>query len=380
MDINNNVFSLDQYIKEKYHYKYETLDQLLTKSFIEYESTGSNALFWITIDNEKYLFKEINGGEYSWLGELLSKEFADILGIPCAEYRLCKLGNKYGILSKKFTKKNETIILGAQIIQEVLDKYPYLKEDSLLEDTEFLELYNIPNPIIEMERKHRLKYLYNNLNNLEQLWSIIEIYLDLNKKGKENLDLIMDYLVQIFMFDLLTLQADRNIGNWGIIKNQDSGAVTVPPLFDNNASFNLWDLDKKIKNFYLELNNYLTYPQNPKIKEIFINVLYKDRMLLTPSEDAIINARRKTREKNLVLLEYFLKYSTPEYISIFNNYIEKLKQISIIDILTQIEVQQQVIIPDNIKKFLTDEINWNLYFLEEKVKNYSKEQGRGINE
>lgn len=183
--MNNNVFNLTDYFKEEYGYTFTTISDLLTAPFIEYEGTGAFALFWVTMQNEKYLFKEVNKSTYTWLGELLSEEYAKILDIPCAEYKICKLGDKYGILSKKFTKSNESVILGAEIIQNVLDKYPYLLREHLLEDEYFLDLYNIPESIVQMKREHRLKYLYNNLNNIEELWSIISIYLDLHKQDKQ---------------------------------------------------------------------------------------------------------------------------------------------------------------------------------------------------
>lgn len=250
--MNDNIFDLNHYFFKKYEYQYVGMDDLLKQKFIEYENTGANALFWFYIGTDKFLYKDVSfDGEYLWLGELLSKEIADILGIPCAEYKLCKLGNKYGILSKKFTKKNETIILGVQIIQEVLDKYPWLKNENLLNDNDFVQLYNVPSNIISMNNeKQQTRYLYNNLNNLEQLWSILNIYLTLHKQNSQYLEPIMNYLTQTFIFDLITLQGDRHIGNWGIIENQDSKKITTPLLFDNGDSFNLYKFDKQEKIFY----------------------------------------------------------------------------------------------------------------------------------
>lgn len=374
--MNDNVFNLNDYFFEEYGYKVENIENLLTQKFIEYENTGANALFWIYLGEDKYLFKELpDNGEYIWLGELLSKEIADILNIPCAEYKLCKLGDKFGILSKKFTKNNETIILGAQIIQEVLDKYPWLKKDSLLEDNDFIKLYNIPSAIIKMNNEiQQTRYLYNNLNNLEQLWSILDTYLKLNQKDNKNLNLIMNYLFQTFIFDLITLQIDRHIGNWGIVETEDSKIFT-PPLFDNGASFNLWKLNSKEKIFYDNLKAYKENQKKEKVKNQFISTLYKEKMLLTCSEDAITNAKAKKREHNLKVFEYFLKTSDQIYINLAKSYIEKIKNVSINDLLAKIEKEQNVIIPKNIKLYLEDIMKWNLYFLEEKILEYSKEKG-----
>lgn len=137
MNNTNQMLDLEIYLKTQYNYQFVDMEDLLKQPFIEYEGIGANSLLWIKINGEKYLFKEFAG--YEWLGEIISEKIANHLGIPCAEYTICKLKNKYGILSKKFTKKNETIILGAQIIQEVLDKYPYLKEKNgkILDDEKF---------------------------------------------------------------------------------------------------------------------------------------------------------------------------------------------------------------------------------------------------
>lgn len=376
-----NVFNLEEYFLNEYQYKFENFENLLSQPFIEYESAGANALFWIQMDNQKYLFKEIKTDEYTWLGELLSKEIADILGIPCAEYKVCKLKDKFGILSKKFTKKNETIILGAQILQEALDKYPYIKNESLLNDEEFLTLYNIPDSILKMERKFRVRYLYNNLNNLEQLWALSDIYLELNHSDKKYTETIMNYLVNTFLFDLITMQADRHIENWGIVKNQETNEIEAAHLFDNSACFGLWDpkLDQRMYNFYYTLNSYQML-NTEKTKKQFINTFYKDRMLLTASEDAIKNARARKRENNLEVLDYFLKASNEDYINLFEDYITKIKTISISSLLTKIEEEQKITISDNIKQYLIDAMNWNLYFLEEKVKLRQMQQGRGRNE
>lgn len=378
---NEDAFDLVKYFKENYNYEFTTINDLLLQPFIQYEGTGANALFWIEINNNKYLFKNVKPEENCWLGELLSKEFADILGIPCAEYVLCKLGNEYGILSKKFTKQNETIILGAQIVQETLDKYPYQINDNLLDDLDFLDLYNIPDAILKFERKTKLKYLYNNLNNLEQLWSLLEIYLDLKNKNKDNIKQIMDYLVNTFMFDLITMHADRHIENWCIVQNQDTGDLRTAELFDNSTAFGLWDpeMNNRITNFYKSLNEYQR-TNSPKSETKFINFMYKDRMLLTPSEDAIKNAKARKRQNNLEILDYFLQASDSSYIELFMSYIEKIKNISIPSLLNKIEKEQKVTIDENLKEYLNDLIIWNLHYLENRVKSYLMQQGRGRNE
>ena len=179
----------------------------------------------------------------------------------------------------------------------------------------------------------------------------------------------MNYLVNTFLFDLITMQADRHIENWGIVKNKETNEIEAAHLFDNSACFGLWDpkLDQRMYNFYYTLNSYQML-NTEKTKKQFINTFYKDRMLLTASEDAIKNARARKRENNLEVLDYFLKASNEDYINLFEDYITKIKTISISSLLTKIEEEQKITISDNIKQYLIDAMNWNLYFLEEKVK------------
>lgn len=228
--------------------------------------------------------------------------------------------------------------------------------------------------------KQQTKYLYNNLNNLEQLWSILDIYLTLKKQDKKYLNLIINYLIQTFIFDLITMQGDRHIGNWGIIENHDSKTISIPPLFDNGTSFNLWKLNSKENAFYINLKSYQENPQKEKLKNQFLSILYKNKMLLTSSEEAITNAKAKKRAHNIKVFEDFLKTSGQDYIELARNYIEKIKSISINELLVKIEIEQHVIIPKNVKNYVIDIMSWNLYFLDEKVKVYSKAQGRGKSE
>lgn len=385
--MNNDVFKLDEYLLEKYGYTFTDYNDLAKQDFVEFEGIGANSLFWITIKGEKYLFKKIEPGrgEYTWLGELLSKKIADLLGIPAAEYTVCKLKDSYGILSKKFTLDNETIILGAQIIQEVLNKYPYLKAGAktVLDDDEFIDIYNVPKDIVDMDPDHRFEYLHNNLNNLEELWSIIEIYLNLHNFDLDYLKPIMEYLTTLYMFDTFTIQGDRHMGNWAIVlvKNPDETlSIKTPKVFDNSASFNLWRYNERQPKFYGLLESLINNPNNPKTKEGFINFLFTDKLLLTPSEDAIKKAKKKKREANTAVLDYFLNVSDSTYQEIFINYFQILKNANIMQLLEEIEKEQHITIPEDAKQYACDIMKYNLLLIEERLMELKKESGRGLSE
>lgn len=370
MSNQKGIISLEEFFKEKYHYQYTSRENLASAPFIEYENFGATAVCWIKDGEDKYLFKDVNDQNYTWLGELLSYEIAKVLDIPCAEYKLATLEGNLCILSKNFVKEDETLLLGAQIVQEVLNKYPYLKEKSIFDDQTFLEIYNVPREILTLNFENRLKYLHNNLNNLEELWSILSIYYDIHDIPKDSLKDIMDRMMKMFFFDLLTFQADRHITNWGILAEGKDKLLGLKPsnLFDQAASFGFAseDLDRRIDNFYRNLESYQRVGHE-KSKNQFISSLYKDRMLFTPSEDAIINAKSRRRKNNLEILDYFLFISSTDDINILLNYIEKLEQVGIQNILDSILKKYDVKIDPKIYQFVCDSSAWNLYFLKENI-------------
>lgn len=382
-----DTFRLDDYLLQEYGYTFTDYTDLAKQDFVEFEGIGSNSLFWIKINGEKYLLKKIEPGrgEYTWLGELLSKKIADILNIPAATYTVCRLKDTYGILSKKFTLDNETIVLGAQIIQEVLNKYPYLKDGAktVLDDEDFIDIYNVPQDIVSMDPDHRFEYLHNNLNNLEELWSIIEIYLNIHGFDLDYLKPIMEYLTKLYMFDTFTIQGDRHMGNWAIVlvkDKNDSLTIKIPKVFDNSASFNLWKFDERKDKFYSLVEDITNKPDNERTKETFINFLYTDRLLLTPSEDAIKRAKKKKRIPNTEMLDYFLKASDSSYQNLFEQYFETLKNTDLMEILKEIEEEQHIIIPDDVKQYTCDIMKHNLLLIEEHLMRLKKGSGRGLNE
>lgn len=360
------IIKLEDFFRNRYQYEYTDKESLAQEPFIEYEGFGATAVCWISDGENRYLFKEIEEGSYTWLSEILSAEMAKILEIPCAEYKLVTLEGKLGILSKNFIKENETLLLGAQIVQEVLNKYPYLKAKNPFEDETFLENYNVPEFIPKLDLKNRVKYLHNNLNNLEQLWSILSIYCDIHHIEKEHVEPIMNQLKQTFFFDLLTFQADRHITNWGILR--DENKIKPSLLFDSAGSFGLAskDLSKRIDTFNDKLNNYNRVGHDIS-KQEFINTLYKDRLLLTPAEDAITNPKNRKRQNNLEVLDYFLNVSTNEDIELLNSYITKLQAIGIKNILDSVLNKYHLTIDEKVHRFICQSCEWNYYFLTEKI-------------
>lgn len=366
---------LEDFFKEAYQYTYKSREDLLLQPFAEYEGVGATSLVWIYDGNDRYLLKKVNENEYTWLGELLSNKIAKFLHRPCATYRLATLEGKKVILSKDFLKEKETLILGVQIVQEVLNHYPYAKDNKIFSDEKFLELYAVPKNILGFDATLKNKYLHNNLNNLEQMWSILSLYCDLKKIPSDLIPSLMDSLTQTFLFDVYTFQADRHIQNWGFIQEKKGEQILLKPniLFDQAASFGLYnkDLDKRIKDVYDRLHIYQKF-QTEKAKENFINILYKDRLLLTPSEDAIINAKSRKRQNNLQVFSYFLEVSSSEMRQKVEEEIEALEQHGMTNFLKEIMEENEITIDPNVVQYLETTFSYHLFYLKEKVKKYQR--------
>lgn len=232
----HGVLHIEEILKKEYQYEFNgDLQDLYEKFFIELEGDGVTALFWICVENENYLFKPLENPSFNIWGELLSCEFAKMLEIPCAEYRVASFNGKYGVLSKRMNNAQETLILGCEIFQEFLNSYQSKYNNTpLLINEKFLNLYQIPKEFYHYDAYQQKRYLFNHLNNLTQVHSILTQRADINEKDLSNILIQLD---QMLLFDLFTLQMDRHPNNWGLTKT--SKTIKLSPLFDNSTSFGL---------------------------------------------------------------------------------------------------------------------------------------------
>jgi len=70
------------------------------------------------------------------------------------------------------------------------------------------------------------------VHNLETIWFKLEDYYKDRDNMQEIVSNLMKKLVDIFIYDILTGQLDRNCDNWGIVEYPD-GTVDLNILFDN---------------------------------------------------------------------------------------------------------------------------------------------------
>lgn len=146
-------------------------------------------------ENDVYFYKYNNMTiPYS---ELVAEELANDFGIDHVSYDLAVLNQYKGVLSKNFKKDNGNYILGEEILKD----------------------FFVDNQDIEVH------------NSLEDIWDAFE-YRYQNYPNKEELiKLLMNDIINIYIYDIITCQSDRHSQNWGLI--EDDNKVSIQPVFDN---------------------------------------------------------------------------------------------------------------------------------------------------
>jgi hypothetical protein len=288
------------------------------------------------------------------------------LDFECAEYKLATFKGNLGVVTKNFINKNEKLVLGAEILSDVLNKYA-------LNNKKFLEDYKID----ELSAKDS----HNKLNNLEDIWGIIEIYL--KEKGYKNsfIKQIMEDMVKKFFFDIITLQGDSHVSNWGLIENEKNKSIKFAPLFDNS---NMCGLNRRgiIKTFDGMLQsakrNSKDHIKLRKTEQQLYSLLYHPKLLFSVSENDIINIQLKKRKTNIEVLDYFLQVSSTEYCDMLEDYLNKIEKIGINEIITRREERDNIKIPLDVKKHIINSMSLNMIYLREKIENYNISKGGKI--
>lgn len=154
----------------------------LTSEQLNYIDENSNGV--IVINNKKYFFKLIPKLNYGI--EIVIEKLANLVNIKCAHYEIVNINGLNYYLSEDIGNN-------------------FIKADSL----------NI------------------NSNNIYD----IESYLIHNYYERK--DYLIYELIKIFFFDILVLNSDRNLENWGILFNGQTPEDIY--ILDNSSSFELND-------------------------------------------------------------------------------------------------------------------------------------------
>ena len=326
------LLSIENVLKDAYNYEFNgNMKELLQKDFVELEGNGVDALMWFNYEGERYLFKPLKDAKINVWGEILSSYLAEYLDIPHAEYRIASFNGQLGVVTKSIIKGKEKLVLGAELFQEFMNQYPYKnKKEILIKNKLFRYLYDIPDDFLKLKAYDRKRYLFNYLNNLDCIQSIVFNFNEIERTDKTR---IIEGLRKNLIFDIITMQYDRHPNNWGIIANKN---VRYSPLFDNSTSFglNYPNMEEHIMEFN---RNMMTYYKDALIRgldpeENRKDILYRAFPTLVVDTEDSIDPMKKIKKKIPEVLEHYLRISDKEdneiaiqmISSVSSNLIEKL--------------------------------------------------------
>lgn len=263
------------------------LDKYRNKEgFIDINNTPYTAditeRFKLIIDGVGYYFKYTT--PEMLYNELIAEELAKKLNIPCAHYDIGKVNERYIVLSEDFIKEGYTFTPMSAIIKE---------------------------------RKN---------NNLEVIWDhLMKIYDDYDLVAK-----LMDQIVNIFLFDVVSANSDRHFRNYGILSNEKETNIT--PVFDNER---ILDVSRCIEE-----------------QRYNLGVDYASDMFKSPKNS----------------LNKFLFYSDRRYTERLKNMLWAISPDSVEDILTKVEERVKTSLPESTKKIVRERFSRNLNMIEESIK------------
>lgn len=367
------IIKLDKVLKEQYDYDFNNnISKLYEQPFIELEGNGVDAMCWIKYQNEKYLFKPLKEFEINVWGELLTEELNKQLGIPSAEYRVATLGNKKGVITKSILKKDETLILGSEVFQHFFNNYSYKKNKltPILNEKTFLKSYQIPTSFINLNTYNQKRYTFNYLNNLEQIWAILE---DNKNLDSQQISEIVQALSAMLLSDIISIQGDRHPNNWAIIKTPTG--YHSAKLFDNGIAFGLGfpNMSRRI----IEFRNELFNAKLLRNKERINNLIYQSRPNFTLSPNNVINTEYRIKDTGPKVLEDFLNRSTIKTQEKISNIILNINMDFFDNIKTIVEEKNQITMDDNVYLYISNVFEQNLNNLKKIINNFWRSNKNG---
>lgn len=358
-DENKGMIELDKILKDEYNYTYDgNLNKLYQQKFVELEGNGVDALYWIKIKEERFLLKNARNFKTDIWGELLSEEVAKLLQIPCAEYKVVRLGTWKGLITKDIIKKDETLILGSEIFQR------FLNTGVGEEMVENIFSY-LPKEILKESAFEQKKYIFTYLNNLEESSQIIR---NSNYLTKEEQEHITSFLFKMLIFDLLTLEWDRHPNNWGILKTPKG--YLPSPLFDNSTSFGLGfpNMEEVMLQFRQEHLNYRFLKDDERMKEM----VYRGNPRFSASRKDIVDIRKKEKLTGDKVFKNMLDNISDNQKEEAYKMISSIDSISIDDIISTVEKRNGIQMDDTTYYYISNIFNQNLKCLKEIVNRYQR--------
>lgn len=385
----------------------------------ELENRGARNKFWC--NNYEFLYKEIFQGTYEDFAEIIASEIAKELEIECADYDFASYEGKNGVITKNFVKddEGEELISGTEVINEVYQKHIIPLQKVCEKYFNILRESNFNNDLsvmTELQKKEILKSIYllfkgsliksgdltflnyddideltnsqldffldifdkifNDLNqmystdfikwkngiikanNLFDLWSIVDIYCKINGFEINDSNKLMEQLMKLFVYDIITSQGDRHSDNWSILLNKNAKKIRFSPIYDNSNMCNLNRLNaiEAIKSYIdiLEAKKVKGPKEERTLKRLKDTIYHEISSLKVDPDDV------EERSKNIRMMEKFVEISSSEIKSEVTEMLNKLSPQKIMDIFKRIEERTNIEIPANIKSIVLTTIKINI--------------------
>ena len=393
---------------------YEIENRNIVVNEEEQRGTRTNK-FWF--NNYEYMYKDVYQLTYEDYAEIIAYKLAEQVGINCAKYDLAIFNGNKGVITENLIKdnENEEMISGTEIISMVyteyfiprlyiIEKYHELitqynakniYEFSNLSNDKQLELRNKLLSLIEEVTNKKIEYSNNKINypeieeiyeyfdnisesynpdfiemkngiikanNLYDIWNVLEIYAQINNLDY-NIEDIMNNLINMFIFDIITSQGDRHADNWSIIKNNKDNSIRLCPLYDNSGICDL-NREKGMKSI-LEYIQSLNNPTLHEKKKQKIQKLLETTINHSNSGLKVDKTDVNKKNKNRIMMEKFIDYSSQEFIERIIYMTKKLDKETLDFIFLEIEKEIQVKIPEEVKIVVKTVINTNIEMIRE---------------
>ena len=347
--------------------------------------------FWF--NNYEYMYKDVYQLTYEDYAEMIAYKIADQLGLECAKYDLAIFNGNRGVITENIIKdnNNEEMLSGTEIIAMVYTEYflPNLPNDKQIElrDKLILLAKEISNKKIDYSNNHinypEIEEIYEYLdnisdsynseliemkngiikaNNLYDIWNVLEIYAKINNLDF-NTEETMNNLINMFIFDIITSQGDRHADNWSIIKNNKDNSIRLCPLYDNSGICDL-NREKGMKSI-LEYIQSLNNPTLHEKKKQKIEKLLEKTIDHNNSGLKVDLTDVNKKNKNKIMMEKFIDYSSEEFTERIISMIKKLDEGTLDFIFLEIEKEIQDKIPEEVKIVVKTVINTNIKMIRE---------------
>lgn len=230
---------LNAYFAQKLKTSLFTLEDLYENGLIEFVNEGINDKFWILSKEGEFLALFKSQLDFSQpYAELMAEEICKILEIRTAHYDLATFNGEKGVISYNIFEDTYSYDSGFDMISTFY-------EDRLLNHEDKSKLYGID------DDRDSIEEVLTRLNNLDGVWAILEEEYKGYPNKQRIISTIVAQLVNVLLFDILTINVDRHCDNWGIVNEK-----RLAPIFDNERCLGLYkkrkDLQDKVLLFTVD--------------------------------------------------------------------------------------------------------------------------------